>query len=272
MKKYLTTGEVAKLKGITPKALRLYDRMGLVKPCYVDLDTNYRYYSINQLFEIEMIVLFKSLGANLNSIKGVLHTQDSLHFAKFCAEQRQRAQEQIALLLEGCAKFQMLEERIYRDRELLNKEGIYWRDMEDRAVIMRPCSTEPTHDDTYRIYFDVYKEIRKNKLFTIYATGSQVQIDPAAKLLQYTNMFVEVYHDASSKVELQTLPKGRYICINYRRHNREQQINKLLHALKEYNITPVFAIEADTFVDIVDLSDPLMEIQVLTDHFTILHS
>lgn len=263
MKRYLTTGEVAKLKGITPKALRLYDKIGLVKPCHIDANTKYRYYSIDQLFEIEMIVLCKSIGISLKSMKEVLDQRGSLHFAAFCAKQCERVQKQIALLNEGYIKFKMLENRIYSDLKLLDQEGVYRRDMEDRSVIMRPCVTGPTHNDTYGIYFNVYKEIRKNRLSTIYATGSLVNIDPAAKTLRYTNMFVEVGKNDAAQVHLETLPKGSYICVNYRHHNKTQQIDKLFTALKELNLTPILTVEADTFVDVVDLSDPFMELQIL---------
>ena len=41
----LTIGEVAKLDGITTKALRYYDAHGILKPAAVDPMTGYRYYT-----------------------------------------------------------------------------------------------------------------------------------------------------------------------------------------------------------------------------------
>ena len=41
----LTLGEVAKLDGITAKALRYYDAHNILKPAAVDPATGYRYYT-----------------------------------------------------------------------------------------------------------------------------------------------------------------------------------------------------------------------------------
>ena len=40
-------GKIAALNRISISTLRLYDENGLLKPCYIDPETGYRYYSIN---------------------------------------------------------------------------------------------------------------------------------------------------------------------------------------------------------------------------------
>jgi hypothetical protein len=45
----LTIGEFARASGLTPKALRLYDDLGLVVPTEVDPNTGYRRYAPEQL-------------------------------------------------------------------------------------------------------------------------------------------------------------------------------------------------------------------------------
>lgn len=52
MKEYLTIGEVSKMKGVGIKSLRYYDRLGILKPAYINPDTGYRYYSIEQMLKI----------------------------------------------------------------------------------------------------------------------------------------------------------------------------------------------------------------------------
>ncbi|WP_272509083.1 MerR family DNA-binding transcriptional regulator [Clostridium ganghwense] len=47
MKEYFSIGETAKINNVSIQALRLYDRMGLLKPAYVDPENNYRYYTID---------------------------------------------------------------------------------------------------------------------------------------------------------------------------------------------------------------------------------
>ena len=45
---YLSIGEMAKMNHITVTTLRLYDELDLLKPVYVNPETNYRYYDIKQ--------------------------------------------------------------------------------------------------------------------------------------------------------------------------------------------------------------------------------
>ena len=45
---YIAIGEMAKMNRTTVPTLRLYDSMGLLKPCYVDEQTHYRYISEEQ--------------------------------------------------------------------------------------------------------------------------------------------------------------------------------------------------------------------------------
>ena len=44
----LSIGEMAEANHVSIATLRLYDRMGLLKPSYRDAESNYRYYDIRQ--------------------------------------------------------------------------------------------------------------------------------------------------------------------------------------------------------------------------------
>ena len=72
----LTIGQMAKLNNISKQALRLYDRIGLLKPHYVDEQTGYRYYNIKQCARLDMIQYMKELGMSLKQIKEHLDRQD----------------------------------------------------------------------------------------------------------------------------------------------------------------------------------------------------
>ena len=43
MKKYFTIGEISKMKGVGIKSLRYYDKVGVLKPAYINQETGYRY-------------------------------------------------------------------------------------------------------------------------------------------------------------------------------------------------------------------------------------
>ena len=53
--KLLTIGELSKRTGCSIKSLRYYDLIGLLKPVYVDPNSNYRYYNFEQTRMVELI-------------------------------------------------------------------------------------------------------------------------------------------------------------------------------------------------------------------------
>lgn len=58
-------GDFSKINKITPKTLRHYDRIGLLKPALIDERTGYRFYSVEQLPVIRKILMLKELGFKL---------------------------------------------------------------------------------------------------------------------------------------------------------------------------------------------------------------
>jgi DNA-binding transcriptional MerR regulator len=61
-------GAFGRLAGISPKVLRDYDRLGLVRPAWVDPVTGYRRYSPAQLPELRRILALRDLGVGLEAI------------------------------------------------------------------------------------------------------------------------------------------------------------------------------------------------------------
>lgn len=65
-------GEFSKLCKVTIKALRYYDKLGLLKPDYIDEDNGYRYYKTEKLKQASEIIMYKNMGFSLEQISKVL--------------------------------------------------------------------------------------------------------------------------------------------------------------------------------------------------------
>ena len=72
----LTIGEVAKLDGITAKALRYYDAHNILKPAAVDPATGYRlpatgyrYYTPDQMLDVDVMRICIAAGVPLDSLE-----------------------------------------------------------------------------------------------------------------------------------------------------------------------------------------------------------
>lgn len=65
-------GTFSQLTGVTVKALRYYDHVGLLKPAEVDRFTGYRYYTVDQIDRLNRILALKDLGLSLDEVAQVL--------------------------------------------------------------------------------------------------------------------------------------------------------------------------------------------------------
>jgi PPM family protein phosphatase len=70
--KLLTIGEFARLSRLSPKALRLYDDLGLLPPFRVDEWSGYRYYQPSQLERARLVAWLRRLGMPLARIGAVV--------------------------------------------------------------------------------------------------------------------------------------------------------------------------------------------------------
>ena len=68
----LSIGEFSASSGLSPKALRLYQELGLLEPAAVDADTGYRSYELAQLERAHLIALLRRIVLPLAEIKAIL--------------------------------------------------------------------------------------------------------------------------------------------------------------------------------------------------------
>lgn len=67
-----TIGQFSRLTHLTSKALRHYEKLGLLKPAIIDASNQYRYYSLAQMEDAERIVLLRDLGVPLAQIRAMI--------------------------------------------------------------------------------------------------------------------------------------------------------------------------------------------------------
>lgn len=65
-------GELANFFGVSRKAIRLYEKKGIIKPVEIDAANGYRYYSAEQVQQLNAILEFKAMGFSLDEIKTVI--------------------------------------------------------------------------------------------------------------------------------------------------------------------------------------------------------
>ena len=79
----LSIGEVSKLTEVSVKSLRYYEKIGILKPAYTDVDSNYRYYTFKQTYLVELIKLSLELDIPLKELSNYIYNEEVMDIAWF---------------------------------------------------------------------------------------------------------------------------------------------------------------------------------------------
>lgn len=115
-------GEFAKMTGMPISVLRHYDKEGLLCPDYVDHFSGYRYYSADQIGQVQKIELLKSSGLSLKEIRDILKNDGDNEFIKGILEHREsKYRNMLAAIAEvKCMMFEKEEKNTKVEQETLS--------------------------------------------------------------------------------------------------------------------------------------------------------
>ena len=68
-------GEIAAFFNVSVKAIRIYEKMGILMPVKVDEKTGYRYYTADQVKQLNALLELRELGFSLSDIKDLLESE-----------------------------------------------------------------------------------------------------------------------------------------------------------------------------------------------------
>lgn len=87
-KKLFKIGQIAKLFDLTIQTLHYYERVGILKPEYIDPINNYRYYSINQFERLNTIKYLRNSGVSIENITTFFAENDLNELVDLLKEQQ----------------------------------------------------------------------------------------------------------------------------------------------------------------------------------------
>lgn len=98
VKQLFTVGQLSKLFNVKISTLRYYDKMGILKPAKVNVESHYRYYSTEQFERLNTINYLRSLGMPIGSIRKFFDARDTELLRQMLLDQRSQVEGQIASL------------------------------------------------------------------------------------------------------------------------------------------------------------------------------
>ena len=75
---YYSSGEFAKMAGVSVRTIRFYDQKDILKPSYLN-DSGARFYTDQDLARLQQILLLKYLGFSLKDIKELIVDDNELN-------------------------------------------------------------------------------------------------------------------------------------------------------------------------------------------------
>lgn len=122
-------GDFSKLSKTTIKALRYYEKEGLLKPAFIDPNTSYRFYESSQLTDISKIISLRQAGLSIKDIKNIFNGSSMVDILD---NRKNEIEDNLIKLNTELSKIKYLMEGINMQNEIIIKKipsyTVYFRD------------------------------------------------------------------------------------------------------------------------------------------------
>lgn len=209
MKGYLSIGKVSKLKNVSIKSLRYYDEIGVLKPAYINPGTNYRYYTEDQLFLLDAIILCLELGIPLKDLSNYvkndkINLQDLLFDGKNMAEQKIKKIRGCLSQLHSCLE-------AYEHKPIaINRSEVYDRKIPARKVLTQLLTEDSPEDDLSQKILRLFMLAQLLGVKVTYPSGIIYDYDNG-DITKSIFVTVEDVGECEDK-RLRDFPEGYYVC------------------------------------------------------------
>lgn len=146
-------GHFAKYNNISVQTLRYYEQIDLLHPAYIDEESNYRYYHINQSAAVDNIQFLKQFNFSLEEIKHIMNDTEGLAELSHTVERKKEE-----LLEQRAALDQQLEDiDSFQEGALIFQEKKNQTEIEVAHFPARPILTYPIDKNIYEMSDEEYE-------------------------------------------------------------------------------------------------------------------
>lgn len=206
---YMTTGEFAKLMGVTKHTLFHYDEINLFCPAVVT-SQNYRYYSYEQMEIFDTILLLRDSGMNLQEIKHCLNNKSPENLMNVLSKRQQQIDDEINNLMQMKKWIQQQTEKIKYSM------GQDWSQIQVKEYPNRYYVSTSIEDTTPKTYY-----LKANELITSLEENNPKMHYEIAYIQHAEHIQQGIYDqydnttlllkEKPKKINYKTLPKGKYL-------------------------------------------------------------
>lgn len=242
----LSIGEMAEANRVSIATLRLYDRMGLLKPSYRDAESNYRYYDIRQTSRLDIIRYLQNLGMSLAEIQALLEKEDIILIEQKLIERNNQIHQQMRDLEAMHEAVERAIQSIERYRKSPASGTISLEFIDQRHILYIPCQ-ENFYDGGVVAYEKAVGELRRELMrrnvpqLLSYSLGTSVkredfqrQVLTADKIFIFGDKHLRDYGE-----NFQVIESGMFACLYLDDFDQEAEgARKLLAYCQANRFTP----------------------------------
>lgn len=242
----LSIGEMAEANRVSIATLRLYDRMGLLKPNYRDAESNYRYYDIRQTSRLDIIRYLQNLGMSLAEIQALLEKEDIILIEQKLIERNNQIHQQMRDLEAMHEAVERAIQSIERYRKSPASGTISLEFIDQRHILYIPCQ-ENFYDGGVVAYEKAVGELRRELMrrnvpqLLSYSLGTSVkredfqrQVLTADKIFIFGDKHLRDYGE-----NFQVIESGMFACLYLDDFDQEAEgARKLLAYCQANRYTP----------------------------------
>ena len=242
-------GKMATANKVTIATLRLYDQMGLLKPAFIDPDSGYRYYTIQQTSRLDFIRYMRELGLSLADIQSILEKEDVTLIEEKLIEKNNQIHQQLRELKAMHEAVDRTIQSIERYRKSPASGMISLEFIDQRYILYAPCAVN-FYETGIVAYENIIHDLRTDLMekglpqILSYNLGTSILLsDFEAERFIPDQVFIfgdrhlQDYGDA-----IRVLDSGMYACIYL--DSFDEEISAALK-LKEYCRDQGYALTGD---------------------------
>lgn len=263
MDQMFTIGKMASLTGISVQALRYYDKLGLLRPTYVNPTTGYRYYSYNHLQIINRIPIPAKSGViPFRYQRGLRGRGTSVLRSKLSAIQNSLYDE-LEQLWEKCRNIEWYISYFDEADPTLPLCIPYFRHFDERYILA--CDVKDGNEADAYLRFNKIKNHPSFQKLDCYlwhvyrmkfSAVSDKQFYP-----QQLGFFICKKPEFFSPHVL-VIPEGNYICFKCHMRNPGWNPELFLRLFSPHN-TPGYVLACEYEKDLFEFSNSIFEVQAL---------
>lgn len=250
MKNFFKIGEISKLYGIGVDSIRYYEEIGIIKP--QRSESGYRYYSIHDIWRLNVIRDLRSIGFTMEQIREYLNH----HTVSSSISMLKNEQETIAKQIQYLQKLQ--KNVAHRLETIHSALSLPLNEIHLMKIPPRHCHRLPEgykNEEEMDFLIKQLINLNQNRLYIIGSNQIGTMISLPTLLNEKTLSYQSVFLIAEEGADI--IDGGNYLCVTYRGNYKQSAHwgQKLIEYAHAHNCTVLGNLLEILWIDIHTTSD-----------------